>query len=361
MTPAAADLQRGRAQDPLVRATGLHHLVLETPDIVEASRFYEDFGLVLAARFGEHVYFRAAGSAHHCLVLAPGRRARLARIAVTVETELDLRKLASLPGASPVASRITPGGGLGVMTTAPDGFVVEAVMGVAETALLPRRAPPVANRPGNVLRRGSAVRLPPAPSQITRIGHAVLETARPRALVAWWMRTFGFIASDVQALDDANATPVVTFLRCDRGETPTDHHTIAVALGPRAGLAHVAFEVDDVDEIGRGAAWLSSRGRRHAWGIGRHLLGSQVFDYWRAPDGTVVEHYADGDVFDRTAPTGRSAFRGSNLLQWGPKPPKDFGRPPLSPHTLIEAARAIAASDEVSLPLLTRALAAIAR
>ena len=26
--------------------------------------------------------------------------------------------------------------------------------------------------------------------------------------------------------------PTMSFIRCDRGQTPTDHHTIALALGP---------------------------------------------------------------------------------------------------------------------------------
>ena len=33
------------------------------------------------------------------------------------------------------------------------------------------------------------------------------------------------------------------------------------------------------------------------WGIGRHVLGSQLFDYWFDPDGFEYEHYTDGDVF----------------------------------------------------------------
>jgi hypothetical protein len=170
------------------------------------------------------------------------------------------------------------------------------------------------------------------------------------------------IVSDFQPLGEGpSATPIVSFLRCDRGSTPADHHTLAVALGPRPGLAHVAFEVRDVDEIGRGGRWLRERGHRHAWGIGRHLLGSQLFDYWRAPDGTVVEHYADGDVFDASAPTGRLPFTGSNLAQWGPEPPPDFALPPFSLAALAEAARGIAASDEISVALLARAVRALSR
>lgn len=357
-----AELTRGRASDPLVRVSGLHHLVLETPDLDAAERFYSDFGLVPAFRNGAGLHLRAAGTAHHVLTLVPGRRGLLASVAMRVDAEIDLRKLASLPEASPIEPTGEPGGGWRVRLSAPGGLVFDAVYGIAEAAKTPLRAAQPFNGAEHKARAGATVRFPPAPSAIVRIGHAVLDTTRPSALVLWLLRTFGMIVSDFQALDAGPSdVPIVSFLRCDRGAIPTDHHTIAVALGPRHGLSHAAFEVDDLDEIGRGAAWLAARGHRRAWGIGRHILGSQLFDYWRAPDGAVVEHYADGDLFDAAAPTGRLPFRGSNLSQWGPKPPPDFAVPPLSLATLVEAARDLTASDEVSLSLLTHAVRALAR
>jgi hypothetical protein len=255
-----------------------------------------------------------------------------------------------------------PGGGRFVRLTAPSGLVVDAVHGIAELAPLASRAPVPSNATGEIARPGVPVRLPPAPSEILRLGHAALETPQPVALVLWLARTLGMIVSDYQPLDEGPAaTPIVSFLRCDRGATPTDHHTLAIALGPQQGLAHAAFEVRDVDEIGRGAAFLRERGHRHAWGIGRHILGSQLFDYWRAPDGAVVEHYTDGDVFDAAAPTGRLPFCGSHLAQWGDRPPLGFALPPFSVAAVVEAARGIAGSDELSIPLLTRALRALSR
>ena len=41
-----------------------------------------------------------------------------------------------------------------------------------------------------------------------------------------------------------------------------------------------------------------------SWGIGRHIQGSQIFDYWRDPDGFLVEHFTDGDMFDNTLEPG---------------------------------------------------------
>jgi catechol 2,3-dioxygenase-like lactoylglutathione lyase family enzyme len=357
-----ADIEKGRATEPLVRAAALHHLVLETPDLDAAERFYGDFGLSPSARTREALYLRSASSTHHVLKLVRGSRGRLASVAFRVESDLDLRKLASLPEASPVEPIDEPGGGRRVGLSAPGGLSVDAVFGIAEVTPLVTGSSLPSNVTGKVARPGQPVRLSPAPSEILRLGHAAIETPQPVALVLWLMRTLGMIVSDYQHLDTGpSSAPIVSFMRCDLGATLTDHHTLAVALGPRTGLAHVAFEVRDIDEIGRGAAFLRARGYRHAWGIGRHILGSQLFDYWRAPDGILAEHYSDGDVFDASAPTGRLPFRGSTLAQWGERPPRDFALPPLSPSALAGAVRGVATSNEVSVALLARAVSALSR
>src|SRR4051794_38474256 len=42
------------------------------------------------------------------------------------------------------------------------------------------------------------------------------------------------------------------------------------------------------------------------------------------PDGLMVEHFADGDVFDCTLEPGWSPLTASGLAQWGPAATKDF-------------------------------------
>ena len=58
------------------------------------------------------------------------------------------------------------------------------------------------------------------------------------------------------------------------------------------------------DAVGMGQRVLRDRGWKHAWGIGRHILGSQIFDYWQDPWGDKHEHYCDGDLFTADQPTG---------------------------------------------------------
>jgi hypothetical protein len=60
------------------------------------------------------------------------------------------------------------------------------------------------------------------------------------------------------------------------------------------------------------------------WGIGRHVLGSQLFNYHFDPSGFSVEHYADGDVFDASYPTRYHESGKEGLYQWGPDLPDHF-------------------------------------
>lgn len=357
-----ADIARGRATDPVVRAVSLSHVLLETTDLDRAERFYRDFGLVPSASAGGAILFRAAGPAHRVLVVRESERSRFSGVALEVAGELDLRRLASLPGASGVEPIDEPGGGLRVRLSTPSGIEVHAVSGMAPLAPLAMREPIVHNHALVKARIGSSQRPPAGPAEVSKIGHVALESDRFFRDLLFWMRTFGLIVSDYQELEDEPSLgPVMAFLRCDRGAEPADHHTVALAAGIRAGLAHAAFEVQDLDAVAMGGEHLGRHGWRRAWGVGRHILGSQIFDYWRDPDGVMVEHYADGDVFDSEAPTGRLAFRGSHLAQWGPPLPSDFAGARPGPSLAIEVLRGLVGNDEASLRKLLATARALGR
>jgi hypothetical protein len=76
-----------------------------------------------------------------------------------------------------------------------------------------------------------------------------------------------------------------------------------------------------------------------AWGIGRHILGSQIFDYWFGPDGRKFEHFADGDLFDVARPTRYHPMSIAGLSQWGLPVPSAFLRPRLGWHEVRQLVR----------------------
>jgi hypothetical protein len=75
-----------------------------------------------------------------------------------------------------------------------------------------------------------------------------------------------------------------------------DHHNVLVQAAPVNFLHHTSWEVEDFDEIGRGAhAMIDEHPERHVWGIGRHWIGSNFFYYLRDPAGNMSEYYSDMD------------------------------------------------------------------
>jgi len=153
----------------------------------------------------------------------------------------------------------------------------------------------------------------------------VLQSTKYVETLNWYLDNFGMIVSDFLYFPgQRDRGPTMSFIRCDRGATPADHHTLAIALGPRNRYVHSAYQVCDLDALAAGGEYLRERGYQRSWGIGRHIQGSQIFDYWRDPDGFLVEHFTDGDMFDNTLEPGWAAFTATGLTQWGPPVTKDF-------------------------------------
>ena len=82
--------------------------------------------------------------------------------------------------------------------------------------------------------------------------------------------------------------------------------------------------MSDFDDLMNGHTHLTTRGRHHQWGIGRHILGSQIYDYWLDPYGHMVEHWTDGDLFNNTTPPNIADLASLVASHWGPT----HGAPP---------------------------------
>src|SRR5271165_7630607 len=323
------------------------------PDLDKAAKFLTDFGLLVATRQGDTVHFRGVGENPVIYSVTRAGRPALLGVGLSVPDRASLLALADAGGTT-IAPFLGPGGGEMVRLRDPDGICVEVLHGQAKAAPLPSRPPIPHNAPDRTVRVNDAQRPPLAPPEVTKLGHIVLGSPNFPRKVQWYMRMFGFIPSDVLCLPDA--TPAGAFMRLDLGATPSDHHTLFVAFGASADIDHAAFEVIDLDAVEMGQQVLKAAGYRHSWGVGRHLLGSQIFDYWRDPWGLKHEHYADGDLFDATQPSGYHKLDRAGLYQWGPDLPDDFvaARP-----TIRQAASLLRRAMRGEVPL--RPLLAAAR
>ncbi|MGH0035060.1 MAG: VOC family protein [Myxococcota bacterium] len=299
----------------MIKVEDIAYVRFGAPDLDEMERFLTDFGLVVAGRGDDVLYARGTDPEPYVHVTERGE-AGFRAVGFAAASAEDLTTAAQLPGASAVEKIDAPGGGQKVCFSDPDGFTVEVVHGRSLLEPLPVRCASPLNFGEHAPRRGTLQRIPGGPSSVKRIGHCVLRVSDFRRSAEWYQSRFGFLVSDDIYLGEKENI-VTSFFRCDRGEEYVDHHTfLCVGLGG-PGFDHAAFEVSDWDAVMAGHDHLQKAGYQHHAGIGRHLLGSQVFDYWRDPWGHVVEHFTDGDLLNVRHETGLYDPGGALACQWG--------------------------------------------
>jgi catechol 2,3-dioxygenase-like lactoylglutathione lyase family enzyme len=292
------------------------------PDLDEMARYLADFGLLAAEHDDRRLFARGAGIAPFVHVTERGE-AGFAALGLRAANLADLEILAETQNAK-VTSLDAPGGGFMLVLSDPDGHRIEVVAGQAPVSPLPlpQRAP--WNNAAAHLRHRQTKRTGEGAAHVVRLGHCVLNVSDFRTSERWYKDLFGFITSDEIAL--APEFSIGAFLRCDRGDTPTDHHTLFLIQSPNGpGFNHAAFEVADLDDLMAGHDRLKAAGRTPEWGVGRHILGSQVFDYWRDPWGHTLEHWTDGDLFTAADPSHTASLQDLLGVQWGPTPPATMG------------------------------------
>jgi catechol 2,3-dioxygenase-like lactoylglutathione lyase family enzyme len=331
----------------VIKVADLAWLEFEKPDLERAEVFARDFGFQIAARTERELWLRGTFAGSPCMVIRRGRTSRFIGPAFRAAERADLDRLARATGAA-VREADVPGGGKVVDLLDPSGFPVRVVHCAEQLPALPEQQPLLLNF-GTTHRRTNATQRPPRePSRIQRVGHVVLETWVFARALDWYLDTLGMIVSDFLFLDGQRQRgPTMAFIRCDQGSTPVDHHTLAMHLGPGAGYVHSAYQVTDLDAIAAGGEYLKERGYKHSWGIGRHIEGSQLFDYWRDPDRFMLEHFADGDLFSCEVEPGWAPLATSGLSQWGPPATRDFLGASPSPQRVRDVIEALRGDNEM--------------
>ncbi len=342
---AARGEHADRARNPVIKVQDLAWLEFEKPDLDRAERFAHDFGFTTAARTVDELHLRGTLAGAQCMIIRKAATSRFVGAAFLAADRGDLTRLADSSN-SKVEPLTTPGGGHGVTLRDPSGGLVRVVADVEALPALPAQQPLTMNF-GSTINRVNAVQRPPRePSRVQRLGHVVIETPVFRRALEWYLENLGLIVSDFMYFPGQRKRgPTMAFVRCDRGATAADHHTLAMHLGPNRQYVHSAYQVADLDAVAAGGAYLADHGHHRAWGIGRHIQGSQIFDYWRDPDRFMVEHFADGDMFDNTVDAGWAPMTASGLAQWGPPVTRDFLGATPSPKLVRETVAALRDDD----------------
>jgi catechol 2,3-dioxygenase-like lactoylglutathione lyase family enzyme len=289
---------------------GLQSVTIGVPNVEETSAYYAEFGL--APQPGGWFSTLDAGQQ---LRILPAPTRRLLGMAVGVDDADDLaRAAASL-------TRL----GIGQDHHGSSLTAAEPVTGARVTLAIAPRAhqdpvpAPAYNGPGRFDRPG--VRAPgfmrPGRVRPRKLGHAVLGSTDYRATMSFFVDGLGFKVSD-------RIKGVGAFMRCS-----TDHHNVLALAAPVNFLHHTSWQVDDVDDVGRGAFdMLDGRPERHVWGLGRHYAGSNFFWYLKDPAGNFSEYYSDMDcIVDDQLWTPEDLEGAHGLFAWGPPPPPSFLHP----------------------------------
>lgn len=318
----------GRATNPVIKVHDIAWLEFCKPDLAKAQAFAEAFGFTVASRTQDELHLRGVAAGSPCVLIRKGRRTSYVGAAFRAAESADVLRLAETAGHR--VERLSDAiGGIGVTLQDPSGQIVRVVADLDDGRELQGQRTHDYNfgalDPAGITRTNATQRPLHEPALVERLGHVVLQRDRFLENLNWYLEHLGLIVSDFLYYDgQRHRGPVMSFIRCDRGSEPTDHHTLAMTLGPSDRYVHSAYQVCDLDAIGAGSRYLAERGYQHSWGIGRHIQGSQIFDYWRDPDGFLVEHFADGDRFDASMEPGWAPMTASGLAQWGPPPSKDF-------------------------------------
>jgi catechol 2,3-dioxygenase-like lactoylglutathione lyase family enzyme len=322
--PAARrDAQRGERPMPVIKVTDMAYARLKAPDLDKMEEFLTRFGMVRAERTPNALYMRGTDPAHHIEVVEKGE-AKYVGFAYYAKSEDDLARLAKVPGASGIEHMDEPGGGKRVRLKEPNGYQIEVVYGIATVPPIPVKRQELNSGLKPLARPGELMRLPKGPSHVKRIAHGVMMTPKFEETVGWFRDTLGFVCSDdVYAGDKSNL--IGSFNRCDQGEDYVDHHVFFCLRHQKTGINHVSFEVQDIDDVAMGHDYLAQfKVYEHMWGLGRHVLGSQVYDYWADPWGRVHEHWADSDRLNIKNGSNLVPVEEALVSQWGEPPSEKF-------------------------------------
>jgi len=295
----------------------LHDLLdleLAVPDPDTLVAFWEDLGMV---RHDHSTLGTADRPSQLRVTEGPYRHVSEVRLACSQESDLvDIhRRLGALGVASVVRD--------GTLRCRDPLADHEVVVEVAAPAPLTPTPPRRVNRPGvtdRVGRRADGATGVGAPPR--RVGHVVFGTPDVAGSVAFYRDGLGFLVSDV--IDQG----IGCFLRCS-----TDHHNLLLMPAPVPCMNHYAVEMDDVDAIGlAGMRVTGDHGGSSIYGIGRHVLGSNLFWYLLDPAGGMFELFADMDQIVDDVAWETEEFGGAwdpfTIASWEPGPAQpDFFLP----------------------------------
>ena len=276
----------------------LRSIELSLPDPAGAAAFMVDiWGLARAEVRGTTHYLRGSGTCPYLVAFEQGEEYVRSTTFTCSADELSALKQRVAAKGWPHRAVVSadPGAGHGVIVELPEGELLRFLAGTTEVEPI-----------DGFTKASKRVR----PVKLT---HVVFNSADAELS--------GHVVESVLGFRVSDRTRGMVFVRCNES-----HHSTAFARAGISSLNHIAFEMDDLDAVMRGIGWMRDNGFAPAWGPGRHGPGDNVYAYYIAPFGPVIEYstavekvpddYVTGEPDDWTWPEQR-------IDQWGVSD-KDF-------------------------------------
>jgi len=265
----------------------LSHVEVRVPDLELALAYYaEVVGLVVTGMDSRRAYLKGWDELqHHSLILTEEPTYGLNSVGFKVLSAGELDRLAGrLADAGVAFERFSPGelaqgSGELLRFVAPGGHIVDLEYGMAQV--------------GNGL---PLLNPPPAPDGLTgmhppRIDHVFLLCEDVDGVTRFYTDVLEFRLTEQILADDGHQ--LCTFL--ERTHTP---HDVAFLTGPDGGFHHVAYWVDDWNELRKGADTCAYHGVRIDAGPTRHGATRGCGLYFFDPAGNRNEIFTGGYWFD---------------------------------------------------------------
>lgn len=311
MTAITGYIEPSRREGVLgVHSMDNYHLLV--PDLEEARRFYQAFGLDVREE-GETLGLYTFGQAHRWASLSEGRRKQLSYLSFGVFDD-DFDAFRRHVEAQGVRRQDAPPGfeRNGFWFRDHDGNLIE-IRAAEKTS--PNAKSPVSNPSVPANRRGAPTTSTAPRIRPRRLAHLLVFTRDVPRAVEFYGRVLGLRLSDMSG-------DGIAFLHGVHG---SDHHMIAFAKSDGPGLHHSSWDLESIDQIGIGAMQMASNGFSKGWGLGRHVLGSNYFHYVRDPWGSYAEYSSDIDYVSADHDWEAGDFPPEDAFYiWGPETPQDF-------------------------------------
>ena len=292
----------------------LSHLEVRVPDLELSTAYYtEVMGLLQTHAGDDRVYLKGWDEQqHHSLILAHAPTYGVDVVGFKVQDLEDLERYAERIEAWGIATKrleageLGPGSGETLRFTAPSGHVTELVHGMQQVG----NALPLHNPPPEP--QGLSGMHPP------RLDHVFLMCEDVDEITRFYREVLDFRLTEQILADDGHQ--LATFL--ERTHTA---HDIAFITGPQGAFHHMAYWVDDWNDLRRAADICAYHGVRIDAGPTRHGATRGWGLYFFDPAGNRNEVYTGGYFADpdrepitwTEAEMGRAVFYYEGVVDQG--------------------------------------------